>query len=151
MALHGDVPAAAGHRRHLAIEELGEKRLDPIAKGSLIPLDAEDEVPPGVDDATGDLRLATCGIDRHRRPLELQHVDPFWDRGDLVALRIDHQLPEADRVSRGPSIDHVDGRCVACLVEAASECHAVDRDHLTVRGLVERLLPSQQATVTLGR
>ena len=151
MALHGDVPAADGHRRYLAIQELGEKRLDPIAKGSLIPLDAEDEVPPGVDDATGNLRLAPRSIDRHRRPCELQHVEPFWDRGDLVALRIDHQLAEADRVDRGPGTDHVERRCVACLVEAASECLAVDRDHLTVRGLVERLLPSQQATVTLGR
>jgi hypothetical protein len=39
---------------------------------------------------------------------------------------------------------------IACLVEAASEGLAVDRDHLPVRGLVESLDPAQQPTFELG-
>ena len=74
VALVRAVPVADGHRRHLAIQELGEKRLDPIAQRSLIPLYVEDVVTAGVDDATGDLRLATRSIDLHRRPLELQPI-----------------------------------------------------------------------------
>jgi len=40
------------------------------------------------------------------------------DRRNFVALRIDHQLPEADRVGRGPGADHANGRLVAPLVDA---------------------------------
>ena len=151
MALVRTAPVADGHRRHLAIQDFGEKRLDPIAKRSLIPLHVEDVVAPGVDDATGDLRLAPRGINGHRGPLELHPIQQFWDRGDLVALRIDHQLPEADRVGRGPGADHVDGRFVARLVETAPECLAVDRYHLAFRGLMERLDPAQQTSLKLSR
>lgn len=92
------VPLTHGHRRHLTIQVLGDKPLDPVAQHALIPLHVENVMASGGYDTTGDLRLAPHGIDRYRRPLELQHVKQFGDRCDSVALRIDHQLPEAERV-----------------------------------------------------
>lgn len=88
------VPLAHEHCRHLTIQVLGENLLDPVAHRALIPVHVENVMAPGVHDTTGDFRLAPRGIDRHRRSLELQHVQQFGDRRDLVALRIRHQLPE---------------------------------------------------------
>ncbi len=47
--------------------------------------------------------------------------------------------------------DHVDGRLVAGLVEAAPERFAIDRNHLAAGCFVERLDPAQQASLELGR
>ena len=75
----------------------------------------------------------------------------FLDRRDLIALRIDHPLPKAVRVDRGPGTDHVNNRLVAGLVEAAPEHFAVDHNHLAVGRFVERLDPAQQASLEIGR
>lgn len=75
--------------------------------------------------------LAAHHVDRDDRVLKHQHLWEFRDRRDLVALGLDDNLAEADRVGRTPSAHHMNGRSAAGHIEAASERLAVDRNHLS--------------------
>ena len=85
---------------------------------------------PCVDDLPRDLGLTSHRVDGDQTARKFQHFQQFRDGRDLVALRVDDHLAQADVIGCGPGTDHVNGRLAAGRVEAAAERLAVDGHHL---------------------
>ncbi len=97
----------------IVLQVIVEEGHDPLVQRRLVPLHRQAVVGLLTHDLPGDLGLAAHGVDRHQGPRNLQHGvlclgQQFRDRRDLVGLLVDHHLPEADGIGRGPRRDHVD-------------------------------------------
>jgi hypothetical protein len=84
-------PAVAGlglgaHRAICGADRIGEEQRRVLVQAGLIAFEREDIVRGFVGDAPGDLLLRPDGVDRHDRAVEVEHVQKFRDRRNLVGL-----------------------------------------------------------------
>src|SRR5665811_1905886 len=92
-------PAVAGvdlgaHRTVCGADRIGKEQRHILMQAGLVAFEREDIIRAFVDDTLGDLLLRPHGVDRHNRALEVEHVQEFRDRRDLVGLSINRLLGE---------------------------------------------------------
>ena len=104
----------------------------------------------GIDDGLRDFRLAAHGVDGHQRARDFEDFEELGDRRDLVTLRIDDHLTQADVVGSRPGADHVNGRLAAGGVKAAAKGLAVDGHDLACGDFVQVRNPTEQTRLELG-
>jgi len=73
---------------------IGEEQRRVLMQARLIAFEREHIIRALVGDAPSDLLLRPHRVDRHNRALEVEHVQEFRDRRDLVGLSIDGSLGE---------------------------------------------------------
>src|SRR5271157_141423 len=73
---------------------IGEEQLRILVQTGLIAFEGEQVIRALVGDAPGDLLVRPHGVDRHDGALEVEHVQEFRDRRDLVGLSVDCPLGE---------------------------------------------------------
>lgn len=97
-----------------------EERFDAVVQNGLIALHGQDQDVVGLcgNDVASDLGLAAHRVDRQQIDGKLEHLQQLRDRGDLVALLINHHLAQRDAIPRGPRADHVYRRLAAGRIEA---------------------------------
>ena len=79
-----------------------DRLLDLLVERRLVLLDGQDVVGFGLTDLLGDLLLAAHRIDRDQCPGDLQQLQQFRNRRDLVGFLLDHDLTQRQLVLRGP-------------------------------------------------
>jgi hypothetical protein len=92
---------------------VNEFRLDGVQQRRLIAFDRQQVVTALVRDLTGDVLLAPHGIDGNEQPVDIQCLQEFRDRGNLIALAGDFFLAENDAQFRREGADHVNGALAA--------------------------------------
>ena len=145
------------HIRQTRRCERVEKELDLTMQGCMVVLESQDIISPLLDDATSDLLLASHGVNRHRRPVQLQQPKQVGDGGDLIGLVIDpesssgqaFELTQHDSIGTGPGANHVDGALVGSpvkepapdLIRGAPQGFAVNGDVFAVGGFAQTVRP----------
>lgn len=65
---------------------LGDEQPDIVVRGSLIGIQRQNVDGAVGDDLVGDLALTPDGVDRHRRPIDLQQIQELRNGNDLVGF-----------------------------------------------------------------
>ncbi len=93
--------------------------------------------------------LAAHGIRCDDAAFDIQHLQQFWNRGDLVRLLVCRKLSQHHLHLVCPRTHHMDRFLVAPA--APAYCFAVDADNFTLSFLANRLYPCAEAPLEFFR
>jgi len=111
----------------------------------LVRLERHQIIRPSLEDSGGDRPLAAHRIQGDDRPLDVQHVEQFRDRGDLVGFVADLTLAKDQPTLTSPRADDMKRPLLATTIKGAGDCLLVDRHNLSVHGSPERTYPRLEA------
>ena len=95
--------------RFAVLHRLVERLADVLGEMRLVLLDRQHVLAPLANDPGGDLLLAAHGVEGHHGSIEIQQLQQFRNRGDLVGFGVRRHLAERHVILHRPGADHVQG------------------------------------------
>ena len=133
----------------ISIQVLREMGINAIVECGLISLHRKTVIGLQIDNRRSNFRLTSHGVNRNQSAVDLNQLQQFWNRSDLIALRVRDHLSKADMIHCGPRTHHVNGRFRTGCVITATQRFSINRDDLATCHSVQRSDPAEQTLFKL--
>ncbi len=115
-----------------------------LMEGGVIVAQAQHVIGLLLDDLRGNALLTSGSVDGNHCALEVQQLQQFWYRGDLVALGCGGHLTKQELIVSDPRVHHVQHGCSGGRIRTAAHALAIDGHQLAPEGTRQGLRPSAE-------
>jgi hypothetical protein len=132
-------------------DQIVKQQHDVIVELTLIGLQGQQIVGVLLDNRARNRRLAADGVNRDQTAPQIERLQQFRDRCDLVGFGGDLALAQYQPIRGGPGAHHVDRRLAAAPIMRTPQLLAVEGDHLATNQRTDGPHPVEEAGLELLR